>query len=120
MISMRTFALILLACVPASVAGAQAPQISAVWPPGGTVGTKVEARIEGANLSGASLALIAEQGVTIKIAGPGKDANSLPVTLDIASDAAPGPREIRVITPKGGSNPGYIWVGNLPESADKE
>ena len=111
-----TIAIVLTPCV----GWAQAPQLVAVFPPGGAVGTKVSARIEGANLAGATSILISEPGVTIQNTGDGKDAGAIPVTLDVASDAMPGPREIRVITPKGASNPAYLWVGALPEIPEKE
>ena len=42
---------------------AQAPQLSAVWPPGGPRGSAVEARVEGASLGGVSAVLIGGQGV---------------------------------------------------------
>ncbi len=100
-------------------ARAQAPQITAVWPPGGTMGSKVSARIEGENLGGATAVFIGGRGVSLK-PGESKDPKILPINLDIASDAAPGPHEVRIVTPKGVSNPGYVWVGVLPETPEAE
>src|SRR5207247_1530902 len=106
---MRTRVLIafLMALALPEMAFAQAPQIAAIFPPGGQLGSRVTARIEGVNLAGANAIIISEPGVQVKATGDGKDANGIPISLDIASDAAPGPREIRVITPKGASNPAY-------------
>jgi hypothetical protein len=101
-------------------ARAQAPQIGAVWPPGGTRGAKVVANVEGANLAGATSVLISGKGVKAQLGSPVTNAASIPLTLDIAPDAGPGPYEVRVITPLGVSNPGYLWIGAVPETAEVE
>jgi len=80
----------------------------------------VQARIEGANLGGVTKALISGQGVKAQIGAPATDGNSVPLTLEIAPNAAPGPYEVRVIAPKGGSNPAYLWIGAWPEIAEAE
>jgi hypothetical protein len=101
-------------------ARAQAPQIGAVWPPGGMRGAKVAANVEGANLAGATSVLISGKGVKAQLGSPVTNAASIPLTLDIAPDAGPGPYEVRVITPLGVSNPGYLWIGAVPETAEVE
>lgn len=97
-----------------------AQSLTAVWPPGGTAGSRVEARVEGANLGGATAALVSRPGVKAQVGAPAADGSSLPVTLEIAPDAAPGPYELRIVSPKGVSNPGYLWVGPWPERAETE
>jgi hypothetical protein len=88
---------------------AQAPSINAVWPPGGMRGSKVTARIEGGNLAGFQSMLVS--GVGVKATAAAGDGGQVPVTLEIAPDAGPGPYEVRVTTAKGVSNPAYLWVG---------
>jgi len=39
------------------------------------------------------------------------------VEVTIASDAEPGPRELRLVTPRGVSNPLVFYVGQVPETA---
>src|SRR5215813_8741747 len=112
--------LVLLLLATSTTVLAQAPQITAVWPPGGPVGSKVSARIDGGNLASVSSVWIGGSGVSVKMGAAAKEGNIVPVTLDIAQNAAPGAREVRVISPKGGSNPGYVWVGSLPEIAEVE
>ena len=43
-------------------------------------------------------------------------AESVPLQITLAADAAPGPREVRLETPTGLSNPLVFNVGQLPES----
>jgi hypothetical protein len=43
-------------------------------------------------------------------------AESLPLQITVDADAAPGPRELRLATPAGLSNPLVFIVGQLPES----
>jgi hypothetical protein len=100
-------------------ADAQAPQVNAVWPPGGMRGGKVSARVEGGNLTGVQSVLVSGKGVTVT-QGTGGDGGHIPLTLDIAPDAGPGPYEVRVTTSKGVSNPAYLWVGAFTEKAEVE
>lgn len=64
-------------------------------------------------MAGANAVLVGGTGVSGTLnPGTGQTAE---VLLKIAPDAAPGPHEIRLVTPKGMSNPGYLWIGTLPE-----
>jgi len=45
---------------------------------------------------------------------------TVPVEIRLAADAAPGVREMRVETPRGGSNPLRFCVGRLPEFCERE
>jgi hypothetical protein len=102
----------------ANAAVAQAPSINAVWPPGGMRGSKVTARIEGGNLAGFQSVLVS--GVGVKATPAAGDGGQVPVTLEIAPDAGPGPYEVRVTTAKGVSNPAYLWVGAFTEKGEVE
>jgi hypothetical protein len=102
------------------VASAQPPQITTVWPPGGMIGSRVSARIEGERLGGATSVLVSGKDVTAQIGSPTQDGKILPLDLQIRSDASPGPYEVRVVSPKGVSNPGYVWIGTLPEVPETE
>jgi hypothetical protein len=99
---------------------AQAQAISACWPPGAAPGSKVEARLEGSNIGAASMVLIGGTGVKATMGAPNKDGNSVPVTLEVASDARPGYREIRLVTPKGMTTPGYVWIDSVPQVMEVE
>src|SRR5437667_1464511 len=115
-----TFVLGLVLVAATTPALAQTPQLTTVWPPGGKAGSSVAARIEGANLAPTTSVWVGGKGVTVKMGAPAKDGNSVPMTLQIAADATPGPREVRAVSPKGASSPGYVWVGALPETAEVE
>lgn len=111
-----TLAALLAASAPAA---AQVPAVNQVFPPGGQSGTTSIVTIGGGNLQGATQILGAGEGVTYKIT-KNTDAGALPVEISIAKDALPGPRELRVVTPRGTSNAGRIWVGAYPEALEKE
>jgi hypothetical protein len=116
--SLVSAALILL--LTGGAAAAQAPQVAAVWPPGGMRGGKVEARVDGANLAGATAVHVSGAGVKAALGAPAPDGKTAPLTLEVASDAGPGPYEVRVQTGKGVSNPAYLWVTATPEAAETE
>src|SRR5438128_1242509 len=116
----RFLILPVLLLLPALKSTAQAPQIGAIWPPGGMRGGKATVRIEGGALGGAKALMVSGKGVQVQMGAPSADGNSLPITLDIAPDAGPGPYEVRVVTAKGASNPAYLWVGAYKEAEEKE
>ncbi|MEP6756211.1 MAG: hypothetical protein ABJA67_11975 [Chthonomonadales bacterium] len=103
-----------------SAALAQAPQALDIFPPGGTLASHVDAQLEGSVLLGASSVVISGTGVKVALGAPATDGNSVPLKVDIAADAAPGPYEVRVITPKGVSNPTYFWVGGYVPAVEVE
>jgi hypothetical protein len=115
-----SLAVCLAALITAGTAAAQVPSVGAVYPPGGTRGTKTEVRLFGSGLQGATSVLISGSGVKATAAAPTGDGNQLPVSLEIASDAAPGVRELRAVTPRGLSTPGYIWVDPYPQIEEAE
>jgi hypothetical protein len=103
----------------AGPAAAQAPSVAAVMPPGGQQGAKATVSVNGGNLQGATAVLISGAGVEAAIKDAA-NAGALALDLTIAPDAAPGVREVRVVTPRGTSNAGRIWIGVYPQAGDTE
>jgi hypothetical protein len=103
----------------AAPSGAQVPNVTFAFPPGGQAGTKATVNLNGANLQGATQILVAGEGVEAKIAN-NSNAASLPVELTIGPDVVPGPRELRVVTPRGTSNAERVWIGTYPEVNETE
>lgn len=100
-------------------ASAQAPNVGFVFPPSGQVGTQPTVTLNGGNLQGATAILVSGAGVEAKL-GDTSNGGALPVTLNISANANPGVREVRVVTPRGTSNAGRVWVGSYPILAEKE
>ena len=122
MIRLRPFVQITALALLAAAAGpaaAQVPNIGQVFPPGGQAGTTTTVTIGGGNLQGATQLLASGSGVEYKIT-KNTDGGTIPLEVSIAKDAPPGLRELRVVTPRGTSNAGRIWVGSYPELAEKE
>jgi hypothetical protein len=122
MIRFRFTSILVAAAAALGIAGpaaAQAPNVTSVLPAGGQVGTKATVTVGGANLQGATALLVAGEGVQAQIT-KNTEAASLPVELTIAPNVAPGVREVRVVTPRGTSNAGRIWVGSYPEAVEVE
>lgn len=112
-----TFVLLIL--FGASPALAQAPSINQVYPPGGRAGTQFRATLTGANLEGVQAVLVSGAGVQARKA-EGGSAGAAEIDFQVAPDAEVGMREVRVVTAKGGSNAGRIWVGRYPDLLEKE
>jgi hypothetical protein len=113
---MRFSAPILLGLLSlATAACAQSPELLCAFPAGGRRGATVSLTLRGHNLQGANAVLVSGHGVRAEVAPHNTDGENLPLRLTIAPDAPLGPYELRVATPKGGSNPTRIWVDTLPE-----
>jgi len=95
-------------------AAAQVPSVTAVFPPGGQIGATATVSVTGGNLQGATKVLLSGEGVEAQLKDT-SNAAALPVELKIAPNALPGLREVRVVTPRGTSNAGRIWIGGYPE-----
>ncbi|MGV3723515.1 MAG: hypothetical protein ACO1SX_21680 [Actinomycetota bacterium] len=104
---------------PSAPASAQVPNVGFVFPSGGQVGQKATVNISGANLQGATQVLLSGTGVQAQIT-KNTEAGALPVELTIAPDALPGMREVRVVTPRGTSNAGRIWLAAYPDTNEVE
>jgi len=120
----------MLRCLPCSLlaalilltaprfAAAQLPQtrLSAVFPPGGQVGTSFDLAItSGTDLEEISRLIFNHPGIT---AAPKPAANQF--TITIAADVPPGQYEVRCVGFWGISNPRYFVVGNRKEAAETE
>jgi hypothetical protein len=102
-----------------AAANAQAPRITAIWPPGGGRGGGRPITLTGENLKLGSRVLVSGQGVSGKPAAEG-DGTSLVVRLDVAADAEPGVRELRILGPNGASNAARLAIGTLREQEETE
>jgi hypothetical protein len=98
---------------------AQVPSVGFVFPSGGQLGQKAAVTINGGNLQGATQVLVSGTGVQAQITR-NTEAGALPVELTIAPDALPGMRELRVVTPRGTSNAGRIWLAAYPDANEVE
>jgi len=103
----------------AAPASAQVPSVGFVFPPGGQLGQKATININGGNLQGATQVLVSGTGIQAQIT-KNTEAGALPVELTIAPDALPGARELRVVTPRGTSNTGRIWLAAYPDANEVE
>lgn len=117
---MRHYLLSILAFAGATTpAAAQAPTLTAAYPPGIQAGAAAQVSLAGANLKDVVALVASGAGITIEKADGGDDKN-LPVKIAATPDAAPGVREIRVVTKNGVSNAARIWVGLWPDRLEKE
>lgn len=114
------------------------PHIGYVYPAGGQQGTTVEAVIGGEYILGATAGLVSGTGVTVRITDAGEpDAGReggpkrkkrnqsvidevVKLSIAIAPQAAPGDREIRLVTSNGLSGPLVFQVGQLREFKEIE
>jgi len=116
-----------------SLADAPQPVIAYIYPAGAQKGMTVEAAIVGENVHTASEVRVGGAGVSAKIvrattnpapANPSSQtlaANStLTVSFNVAPDAVPGLRDVRILTPGGLSNRFRFQVGELPETNKKK
>jgi hypothetical protein len=114
----RPLLIILPVLLAREIAAAPAPSVTGVFPAGLARGAGITAALSGGDLADVRAVLISGSGVTVE---PQKgDAKRLPLTLTAASDAAIGPRELRVVTSGGVSNPIRVWVGRYPGVLEKE
>ncbi len=106
--------LLMLACVPA--AQAAPPGFDSLFPAGGKAGGEVEVKAAGAGLEKDSpQAWVNDPLVKVR---PGKQPRQF--LLNIAAEAAPGPRLMRFFTDEGASPPRIIEVGAFEEVLEKE
>ncbi len=142
---MRIRATIFLLTVPLALLAQPAPKLASVSPEWIQRGTAIEIIFTGENLgavtefifngaSGLSATNIAplaplKPAVTIEASlggiarvepAPPKDDKRLVARVTATADAPLGPREVRVVTPAGVSNPLPLNVGQWPEVGEKE
>jgi hypothetical protein len=110
------FILSLGTAIPAQ---AQAPAVSGVFPAGGATGSTFQTTISGSNLADVHSVFVSGGGVTVEKL-PGGSESTCPVQFTVAPGAELGHRELRVVTKRGASNAGRIWVGRFPSIQEKE
>jgi hypothetical protein len=120
---------LLLLLLTASLAHAQTlrPTIASVSPSGGQRGTTVTVTLTGINLGYGTHLILPGAGLTVETLTPEPPpANAknpegkIVAGIKIAPDAPLGRHALRVLTPFGPSEVGYLVVGEWPEIAEKE
>jgi hypothetical protein len=85
------------------------PRIDYFWPSGAARGSEVEVQVAGE---------FAPDDVRLDVVGPGlevvRSLGRLRYLLRVASDATPGPRELRLVATQGASSPFPFMIGDLP------
>lgn len=104
-------AALLLAPAPVFAQGA----LSKAFPNGAQRGTTVEVSFAGTSIPEEASLLV--EGAGLKGVGPFKKGVG---KIEVAPDAAPGVRQVRLAGPKGVTSPRPFSVGSLPELLEKE
>lgn len=95
------------------------PVIRSTRPVGAAPGQTIALEVGGADLDGASRLWFEESRVRVEAIEA--KATTLKARVTAPAGAAPGPLRFRVVTPKGLSNPGVVFVGrDLPAVAEVE
>ena len=113
-----------------------APQLTSISPRSAQRGQTIEITLEGKNIDETAEIWLNKEGIiaefkqrtpvaTVRFNGSGISGQipsnpRLVLSFEIASDAPLGNHQIRLITPKGVSNPQNFLVGNLPEMKENE
>ena len=87
-----------------------APRITSIYPAGAMRGKSVEITIQGTGLKDLRHILVQGNGVQLSLM-PGTDDTSRKAMLTVASDAAPGRREVRFADERDASNVRIISIG---------
>lgn len=95
------------------------PHINYIFPAGGQRGKTVEITVNGLELDGADKVRISGEGVKGEVTQV-VDAKNLKISVQVAPQAQPGVRDLRIITPGGISNRFRFFVGELPEIVEAE
>lgn len=109
--SLPLLGLLALAASPALAQGS----LSKAYPNGGRQGTSVEVTFAGADVPQEATLLVDGEG--LRGVGPFKKGVG---KIEIAADAQPGVRQVRLVGPKGVTSPRPFSVGTLPELLEKE
>ena len=96
-----------------------APRITSIYPAGAMRGKSVEVTIQGTGLKDLRHILVQGNGVQLSLM-PGTDDTSRKAMLTVASDAAPGRREVRFADEREASNVRVISIGQVPEVNEVE
>ena len=112
-----TLTLCLLSVMQSALA--EAPDIVGMLPLGGQRGKTVVLQIEGHRFQKPA-ALLSGSGIALRAVTANPEGTVASLTIDIASDAPPGPRELRLTTADGVTNPFTIWIDSFPEMLEVE
>ena len=112
------------------------PELTSISPQGGQRGTNVEIVLSGKNISKATALIFSGEGISGEIgektgetavffsgngvSGHIPNDSRLIAQVTVAPNAALGMREVRLVAPKGVSNPHPFVVGDLPEVRETE
>ncbi len=104
------------------------PRIGYIYPAGSRQGATLEVKVGGRNLAGIATVYVSGSGIETFAFGYSNPENAptpaiaetVTIRMTIAKDAKPGPRELRLQTRAGLSNPLVFHVGQLPEFQEKE
>jgi hypothetical protein len=115
------------AFVPAAYTQQSGPRIGYVYPAGVRQGMQLDVTVGGKLLDGTISAQVSGSGVQTFVIGHIKPkrsptpaiAETVTIHVTVASDAAPGQRELRLESPAGLTNPLVFYVGSLPEFEEK-
>ncbi|MHC4398436.1 MAG: hypothetical protein ACYTG0_02015, partial [Planctomycetota bacterium] len=130
---MARFSLLLSLAACLTLAGAASaqqarPRIGYIYPAGSRQGATLELIVGGRSLAGVATAYVSGSGIETFAFGYSNPENpptpaiaeTVTVRVTIAADAKPGPRELRLETPAGLSNPLVFHVGQMPEFREAE
>lgn len=109
-----SFALALILCLASSRAWAQG-DLTRIYPNGARQGTRLKLTLGGENIPETADLLVDGDG--IRAVGPFTKGEG---EVEIAADAAPGVRQVRLAGPKGGTTPRPFAIGALAEAQEKE
>lgn len=112
-------ALALLSVVMVSTTVFAAPRITSIYPAGAMRGTTVEITLQGSGLKDIKHVLLQGADVSIVLM-PGSDDSTRKAKLTVATNAAPGRREVRFADERDVSNVRIISVGQVPEVNEVE
>lgn len=91
------------------------PRIEYVFPAGAARGSETEVQVVGEFLTEDVRLVVAGQGIEIA-----RELGKQRFQLRIAPDAAPGPRELRLVATQGASSPFPFLIGELPETTQDQ
>lgn len=116
----RRILILLSAAMLGSSADAADPKLSMTVPRGMQRGTEAKVSFRGARLADAQEVFFYEPGLESVKIEPGKDANSVDVTLKVAADCRLGEHFVQLRCASGVTEFRTFWIGLLPETAEQE
>jgi hypothetical protein len=113
-----------VACVlfllTATTAFASSPRLSVITPRGVQRGATYTLNFYGQRLAGAQEIFVYDEGITVQKIEPGKNANHIKVTVEVAADCRLGEHVAQVRTNDGISDYRSFYVGAMPNLEETE